>query len=78
MNKDLQIVFAVLFGILLLFSIGTFLYGIYAAVAYSIAKKAGVDNMVLTYGKNIMVATLVVGILGIVGFSFGLFFVLRK
>jgi hypothetical protein len=36
------------------------------------------ENTLLTYGKNIMVATLVVGILGIVGFSFGLFFVLRK
>jgi uncharacterized membrane protein SpoIIM required for sporulation len=77
MDKILQIILIVLFLTLLLGSIGSFIYGIVTVIQYQSAKKEGVPSKLLEEKKLEMIATLVIGIFGVLIFSFLMYLIFR-
>ena len=77
MDKNIRLGLIILFSLLLLASIGSFIYGIYDVVEYQKAKSENIPDIILKGEKTEMVATLVIGIIGIIIFSFILYLMIR-
>ena len=77
MDKNLQIILAVLFLILLLCSIGSFIFGIVRSIQYQKARSNGIPSKFLGAMKTEMIATLLIGIIGVIIFGSLLYLIFR-
>ena len=74
MDKEFKILLAILFTLLLLCSICSFIYGIVVVVQYNQAKSLGMPDLLLDSIKPVMISTLTIGVVGTILFSTILYF----